>query len=103
MDHTRLCHSSQNIGRRSNSPSYLNVERRSEPPDHSEALVVDVAAHFEVLLQGHGPVVRLVELCTQPAGQEAEVGQGGAHTNDLHALGERPAERQGLLRREQTS
>lgn len=44
--------------------SYLNVEHRSELPDHGEALVVDVAAHLEMLLQGYGSVVCLVKLCT---------------------------------------
>lgn len=42
---------------------YLNIECRSELPDHREALVVDVAAHLEVLVQGHRSVVCLVELC----------------------------------------
>lgn len=41
---------------------YLNVECRAELTDHSEGLVVDVAAHLQMLLQGHRPVVGLVKL-----------------------------------------
>lgn len=45
------------------SLSYLNVQRGSELTDHGEALVVDVAAHLEMLLQGYRSIVSLVKLC----------------------------------------
>lgn len=32
--------------------------------DHRETLVIDVAAHLEVLLQGYRSIVCLVQLCT---------------------------------------
>lgn len=61
--------------------------------DHRETLVIDVAAHLEVLLQGYRSIVCLVQLCTQPASQEREVWQSGTHTDYLNALRKRPAER----------
>ena len=48
----------------SGHPNHLNVECRGELSHHGEALVVDVAAHFEMLQQGYRSVVSLVKLST---------------------------------------
>lgn len=44
--------------------THLNIKGRSELSDHRKVLVVDLAAHLEMFLQGHGSVVCLVKLCT---------------------------------------